>query len=142
MSTLSDGIPSRPMKTILVVDDSKLYRNAIAELLRKLNCTVYEASNGLEGKDIITQNEIDLAIIDIVMPKLDGFALCRWIQENPETSSISVIICSSKDQETDKYWAGKQGADVYLTKPPQAEEIIKAVESLLEVNLVKRERTS
>lgn len=115
------------MKTVLIVDDSKLYRTAIAQLFTKLGWSTYQADDGLEGKSIMETHPIDLVLLDIVMPKLDGYALCRWIKDNPKTKLIPVIICSSKKEITDKYWGIKQGADCYLTKPIDAKRILKAV---------------
>lgn len=127
------------MKKILVVDDSKVYRTAISQLFKKFRFTVYEAADGLEGQEIILENKIDLAIIDIVMPKLDGFALCRWIKNTPRTSNIPVIIYSDKGEEFDIYWGKKQGANLYLKKPATARELVHGAESLLKIELVNKD---
>ena len=119
------------MKTILVLDDSRVYRHALVQLFKKLNFNVLDADNGLTGKELFQKHSIDLAFIDIVMPKLDGFALCRWVKANPKTQQIPIIFCSSKDQATDKYWAFKQGGDYFMSKPMTATDIIRAVETYL-----------
>ena len=120
------------MKTVLIVDDSKVYRTAIAQLFRKLGWSVHEAEDGLEGKSLMENNSVDLVFLDVVMPKLDGFALCRWIKGNPKTKQIPVIICSSKNESTDQYWGLKQGANHYLSKPVDAKGIIGAVKTIFE----------
>ena len=119
------------MKTVIVIDDSKIYRHAITTLLRKLKFNVIEAENGLMGKRLFEQHSIDLALIDIVMPKLDGYALCREVKTNPDLSHIPVIFCSSKDTTTDKYWAFKQGGDYFISKPMTAVDIVRAIDTCL-----------
>lgn len=131
------------MKTILVIDDSKVYRHAIVHLLKKLQFKVLDADNGLTGQQLIQKHNIDLAFIDIVMPELDGFALCRWIKSNPQTEHIPVIFCSSKTAEIDKYWAFKQGGDYFMSKPMTAQDIVRATDTCLQssIQMYKQSKT-
>jgi twitching motility two-component system response regulator PilH len=70
--------------------------------------------------------------MDVVMPNLNGFQATRQITNNPDTSHIPVIILTSKDQETDKVWAERQGASDYLTKPPKEADLLTKIKTALE----------
>jgi twitching motility two-component system response regulator PilH len=119
------------MSTVLVVDDSQTVRQMLSELLQKGGLTVVEAANGLEAKAKIEAKMPDLVITDLVMPEMNGYELCRWIKNTPAAQNIPVLICSTKDQEFDRYWGMKQGADAYITKPFQPSEMLKTVKQLL-----------
>ncbi|MCG8362901.1 MAG: response regulator, partial [Pseudanabaenales cyanobacterium] len=98
------------MNKVLIVDDSSTLREMISGLLIKSGMTVLEAQDGREAKEKIQANRPDLVVLDIVMPKLNGYELCRWVKNNPATEDIPVVICSSKGEEFDRYWGMKQGA--------------------------------
>lgn len=119
------------MSTVLVVDDSQTVRQMLLELLQKGGLTVIEAANGLEAKAKIQSKAPDLVITDLVMPEMNGYELCRWIKNDPSAQKIPILICSTKDQEFDRYWGMKQGADAYITKPFQPGEMLKTVKQLL-----------
>lgn len=119
------------MSTVLIVDDSSTLRQTISGLLIKSGMTVLEAQDGKEAKEKIQANPPDLVVLDIVMPNLNGYELCRWVKNNPDTENIPVVICSSKGEEFDRYWGLKQGADAYIAKPFHPTEMIKTVKQLL-----------
>ncbi|MBF2045883.1 MAG: response regulator [Elainella sp. C42_A2020_010] len=119
------------MSTVLVVDDSQTVRQMLSELLKQGGLTVVEAANGLEAKAKIQTKAPDLVITDLVMPEMNGYELCRWIKNDPVAQNIPILICSTKDQEFDRYWGMKQGADAYITKPFQPGEMLKTVKQLL-----------
>lgn len=119
------------MSTVLVVDDSQTVRQMLSELLQKGGLTVIEAANGIEAKAKIQTKAPDLVITDLIMPEMNGYELCRWIKNTPTAQNIPVLICSTKDQEFDRYWGMKQGADAYITKPFQPGEMLKTVKQLL-----------
>lgn len=119
------------MSTVLVVDDSHTVREMIVDLLGNIGITVLEAADGEEGKTKIQASLPDLVVMDIVMPKLNGYELCRWLKNNPDTQDIPVIFCSSKSEEFDRYWGMKQGADAYIAKPFRPTEMIETVKQLL-----------
>jgi twitching motility two-component system response regulator PilH len=119
------------MSTALVVDDSSTLREMIAGLLLKAGLTVLEAKDGSEAQAMIQASPPDLVVLDIVMPNMNGYELCRWIKNNATTQSIPVIICSSKGEEFDRYWGMKQGADAYITKPFRPDDMISTVRQLL-----------
>jgi twitching motility two-component system response regulator PilH len=115
----------------LVVDDSQAMRQLLSELLQKVGMTVIEAINGMDAKAKIQTQVPDLVITDLIMPEMNGYELCRWIKNDPVAQKVPVLICSTKDQEFDRYWGMKQGADAYITKPFQAGEMLKTVKQLL-----------
>jgi twitching motility two-component system response regulator PilH len=119
------------MSTVLVVDDSQTVRQLLSELLQKGGLTVVEAANGVEAKQKIQAKAPDLVITDLIMPEMNGYELCRWIKNDPAVQKVPVLICSTKDQEFDRYWGMKQGADAYITKPFQPGEMLKTVKQLL-----------
>lgn len=119
------------MSTVLVVDDSSTLREMIAGLLLKAGLTVVEAKDGAEAQAMIQASPPDLVVLDIVMPNMNGYELCRWIKNNAATQALPVIICSSKGEEFDRYWGMKQGADAYITKPFRPDDMISTVRQLL-----------
>src|SRR4028118_782068 len=104
------------MATVLIVEDSGMQREMISELLKKQGLDVIVAGDGLEGKEQIEANNPDLVITDLIMPLMNGYELCRWIKGNPKSQNLPVIVCSIKNEEVDRYWGRKQGADAYITK--------------------------
>jgi twitching motility two-component system response regulator PilH len=119
------------MITILLVDDSPTVRAMVSELLRSKGIKVIEAADGIDAMEKIQIQCPDLVITDIVMPKMNGYELCRWIKTQFADKNIPVIMCTSKDQQFDHYWGIKQGADAYITKPFQPVDLIKAIKKLL-----------
>jgi twitching motility two-component system response regulator PilH len=122
------------MSKILVVEDSKTQREMIAHLLQSNQFEVVSAKNGVEA---ITQAEVlhpDLAILDIVMPEMNGYELCRKLRDNPETWNINIIMCSTKSTKVDRHWGYRQGANAYICKPFRPEELVNTVNELLRIS--------
>ena len=97
----------------------------------KAGMTILEAKDGAEAQKKITATTPDLVVLDIVMPHMNGYELCRWIKSNPSTQDVPVVICSSKSEEFDRYWGMKQGADAYIAKPFRPDEMVETVKQLL-----------
>jgi len=104
------------MAKILIVDDSPTEVHVMTTILTKHGYDVVVAKTGEEG--VITSKEElpDVILMDVVMPGINGFQATRQISQQPETANIPVIIVTTKDQETDKVWAMRQGAKDYLVK--------------------------
>jgi twitching motility two-component system response regulator PilH len=117
------------MSTVLVVDDTPSIRELICSYLRKAGYQVIEANNGKEALEKAMVQTLDLVITDVVMPEMNGFELCRSLKKNPSTQNLRIVVCTSKNQDIDRMWGMKQGADIYLTKPFTEEEIMEAVQS-------------
>jgi twitching motility two-component system response regulator PilH len=124
---------SQPMKEkamakkVLVVDDSPTDLQMLTTLLKKQG---YEVVTAVDGEDaIVKANESHppVVVLDIILPKKNGFQVCRQLKTSAETSGIKVILVSSKNQDSDKFWGMKQGADDYIGKPYQDEVLLAAV---------------
>lgn len=117
-----------PGDRILVVDDEPSVTELMKELLEEAGHSVVTAFDGLAGLRAFFQHQPDLAIIDIMMPRMDGWELCSRIRE---VSEIPIIILSAKDQEMEKVRGLAIGADEYITKPVGNKELVARVESAL-----------
>ena len=109
---------------ILVVDDSKAELHVLSELLFKRGYAVRTAENGDEALKRLAEDKPDLILMDVVMPGQNGFQLTRTITRDPRYAGLPVILCTSKNQETDKVWGLRQGAKDYVVKPVQADDLI------------------
>jgi twitching motility two-component system response regulator PilH len=119
------------MSTVLVVEDSVSQREMITDLLRGIGLSVTVASDGMEALEQIQSRRPDVVVLDIVMPKMNGYELCRRLKSDPSTQNMPVVMCSSKGEEFDRYWGMKQGADAYIAKPFQPTELLGTVKQLL-----------
>lgn len=118
------------IKRILVVDDSATERHILAEILGKQGFELFFAEDGEKG---VAQSKVvkpDLIVMDVVMPGMNGFQATRAISKDPETQHIPIIICTTKDQETDKIWGMRQGAKSYVVKPIDGAELLSKIAAL------------
>lgn len=118
-------------KKILIVDDSKTERMLIKEKIAHLNFEVFEAENALEGIQKAEDLIPDLILMDVVMPGMNGFQATKHIAANEKLKDVPVIMCTSKNQPTDKIWGARQGAKAYVVKPIKDEDLIEAIKSVL-----------
>ena len=115
------------MPTILVVDDVQTDRELIGKVVQSTGNHPEYASDGEEGVSKAKSLKPAMVFLDVVMPKQDGFATCRKIKKDPETEKIPVILVTSKNTDTDRFWAEKQGADGFIVKPFTPDEIVKVI---------------
>lgn len=106
---------------VLVVDDEKLIRDVIKEYLLLENMKVDEAENGLQAVDEVKHNDYDIIIMDIMMPKMDGYTACREIKK---IKDIPFIMLSARGEEYDKLIGFDLGIDDYVTKPFSPKELV------------------
>jgi twitching motility two-component system response regulator PilH len=118
------------MKRILVVDDSATERHILDGILTKKGFEVSFAEDGEKGVAQAKSTKPDLIIMDVVMPGMNGFQATRAIAGDPDTQHIPVIICTTKDQETDKVWGARQGAKDYVVKPIDAADLLRKISAL------------
>ena len=111
---------------ILIADDEKEIRELLRLYLEKDENEIYEAADGMEALEKITTINFDLALIDIMMPKIDGYRLIKKIREN---SNIPIMVLSAKIQDSDKILGLDLGADDYITKPFNPLEVAARVKS-------------
>lgn len=112
-----------PINKILVVDDSPTERHFLVDLLTKKGYTVVTAENGAQAIATAKQDLPDLILMDVVMPGPNGFQATRTMSRDPLTQNIPIIICTSKNQDSDRIWGLRQGARDYLIKPIDADEL-------------------
>ncbi len=115
----------------LIVDDSATERSIITGCLKEVGINISVALSGEEALEKIEQNCPDLIVLDIVLPGRSGFEICRQLKTSANTSKIPIILCSTKGTEMDKFWGKKQGADAYIPKPIDQEELIRTVKNLI-----------
>jgi len=115
---------------VLIVDDSPTERYYLSDILRRNGFEVSTAENGEEGIAKARAEKPDLILMDVVMPGQNGFQATRSLSRDPGTKDIPVILCTTKDQETDKMWGMRQGALAYLVKPVQAEDLLASIRTL------------
>ncbi len=118
-------------KTILVVDDSP---SEVRVMLSALEGRGYQLLTASDGEEALMKNKgfrPDLILLDIVLPKRNGYQICREIKSDKRTTPPKIVIVSSKNQESDRFWGMKQGADGYLTKPLDLKLLAETVDNLL-----------
>ena len=114
----------------MVVDDSPTERAYMDNLLRKRGYDVVLVDSGETAIERAKTDRPDLILMDVVMPGLNGFQATRAITRDEATKHIPVIICTTKDQETDKIWGLRQGAKDYVTKPLNEVDLIEKIKAL------------
>jgi twitching motility two-component system response regulator PilH len=119
------------MSEVLLVEDSPVQREMISGILKDNGWKVTIACDGVEALEQLKTFNPDLVVLDIVMPRMNGYEVCRWIKSNPGTKNVPVVMCSSKGEEFDRYWGMRQGADAYIAKPFQPIELVGTIKQLL-----------
>ena len=116
---------------ILVIEDEPSATRLVGYILEQEGYQVDTAANGLEGIRKIQEEEVDLVILDVMLPGLDGFEVCYRVRAEPRTAGLPIIMLSAKVQEIDKATGLRAGANEYLTKPADPDEVLAAVKALL-----------
>ena len=119
-----------PIKKVLVVDDSPTERYFLTELLTKNGFAVSAAESAEEAVLKLKAATPDLILMDVVMPGQNGFQLTRTLSKDPATQAIPIIICTSKNQQTDRIWALRQGARDFVSKPVKPDELLEKIAAL------------
>lgn len=116
---------------VLVVDDSWTDLTLIATPLRESGFEVITAVDGEEAIEKVLAEHPQCVVLDVILPKQNGFQLCRRLKQMEQTQNIPIILMSGKNTPLDKRWGMQQGADMYLTKPFNKDELVASVRSLL-----------
>jgi twitching motility two-component system response regulator PilH len=117
--------------TILVVDDSPTSLLFMTKSLEEKGYRVVTAVDGEEAIEKAVQEKPSVMLLDVILPKKNGFQVCRQLKTDPDTSKIKIVMVTHKDQESDRFWGMKQGADAYLTKPIETADLLENVEKFL-----------
>lgn len=128
---------TRDSHKILVVEDSPAMRSLISSILERLpGCEVVEAASGFAALQLLPREQVDLLITDINMTDINGLELLGFVRRNPNFSGIPVIIVSTESSERDREKGLKLGANAYVAKPFQADELLDVVRRLLKLPAV------
>ena len=119
-----------PVKKILIVDDSPSDRQYLSEKLVKQGYQCVTAETGAEAVAKSKTERPDLILMDVIMPDTNGYEATRAITRDEATRNIPVIICTGKNQSTDRLWGLRQGAKDYLTKPIDVDALIEKIHAL------------
>ena len=115
------------LKKVLIVDDSPAQVKLMQGLLEPEGYQSFGLNDPLRVEETIASLHPSVILLDVVMPERNGFQVCRELKGSTEFHSIPVILVTSKDTASDKYWGEQQGADAYVTKPFTREELLRAV---------------
>lgn len=118
---------------ILVADDFEIQRNLLGELLEPQGYEVLYASDGEQALEIAREQEIDLALLDVMMPRRTGFAVCRAVKSDPQTRLTPVVLVTGLDNVDYRIQGIESGADEFLSKPFNEQELLSRVRSLLKL---------
>ena len=128
MANTKDQLP-----TILVADDIEANRELLTEILSTDRYRIVQAEDGEQAMQLLEGGEVDLALLDVMMPGRSGFAVCRALKSNPDTRLIPVVMVTSLSATEDRVQGIESGADDFLNKPVNKEELLARVRSLLKL---------
>jgi two-component system cell cycle response regulator len=118
-------------KKILLIDDSKTQLYSLKIILSKAGFDIITADNAINGIEMVYQNMPDLVISDIVMPSINGYQLCRLLKNDPATRNIPIVLLTILDGKIDKFWGLKAGAEKFLNKESEPENLIEEIKEIL-----------
>lgn len=116
---------------VLVVDDSPTDLSLISAPLLAGGFEVITAADGEEALAKAVSEHPDVILLDVVLPKQNGFQVCRILKRSPESGHIPVILLTGKNQPSDRFWGLRQGADEYVTKPFQPDALLSSIQRLI-----------
>jgi DNA-binding response OmpR family regulator len=125
------------MPAVLVVDDEPIVREVVVRYLRRDGHRTLEAADGERARTLVEQERPDLVVLDLMLPGIDGLALCRWIRAR---SDVPVIMLTARGEEADRIVGLELGADDYVTKPFSPRELVARVRSVLRRSAAADER--
>lgn len=125
------------MYKILIVDDDSIIRNLLTQILevfQESGIQLLTAEHGEAALEIIKKEKPEIVFLDVMMPKMNGFEVCNIVKSNKEMQDTVIIMLTAKGQEIDKQKAKEKGADYYITKPFNIDEIVQKVTDLLGIS--------
>ena len=117
--------------TILVVDDDQSLRSMLSFLLASLGYSVVEAGDGVEALAVVEQNSVTAILMDVLMPRMDGFEVCRRVKDDPATAHIPVVLVTSLTGHVQRRQGMEAGADEFVTKPVVVADLLSVLERVL-----------
>ena len=119
-------------RTVLVIEDDPDQRRLLDRMLSAHGWRVTVAPDGEAGITAALAHPPDIIVLDVMMPRLNGYQTCRRLKTDPVTSRIPVVICTSKDQPADEFWAAEVGADAFVAKPVDVSRLMQTLDRLTE----------
>lgn len=119
-------------RLVLVIEDDPDQRRFLERMLGGSGWRVVAAADGEAGLVAAREQRPDAIILDIMMPKLNGYQTCRLLKADPATRAIPVVIVTTKDQPADEFWAKEVGADAFLAKPVDIRDLVELLDRLTE----------
>jgi CheY-like chemotaxis protein len=129
------------MQKILIVDDDPLIRNLLGQILEPFEdqgVELFTANNGMDAIEVVKRESPDVIFLDVMMPKMNGFEVCNIVKNDLDLKKIVVIMLTAKGQELDRQKAKGVGADLYITKPFNINELVQKVSEILGLPLLNR----
>lgn len=120
--------------SVLIVDDEKAYCDVVEELLRSFGMHAHVARNVEQALALLEQEEMDLILLDVMMPHVDGVTFLRWVRAHSYWKTLPVLVVSAKATERDRLWAHEVGADGFLVKPFTYQELREALTPLVQMS--------
>lgn len=115
------------MTTVLLVEDSLTETEILTRYLRQAGVAVISATNGEDAQTKLQFQTPDLVLLDVILPGQSGFEICRKLKTDIKTKQIPIVMCSTKGTEADRLWGSMLGADAYLAKPVEQQELVNVV---------------
>ena len=113
-----------PLNTILIIDDSPVNHKLLATQLREANYHILSVTSGPEGLQVVQSQSVDLIMLDVMMPDMDGFEVCRRLKSNPKTSDIPIIFLTALRDISYRLKGIEAGGDEFLSRPHNREELL------------------
>lgn len=124
--------------SVLVIDDDPNVRDILSDLLKRERCVVRTAASGLSGIAAAHEALPDLILLDVMMPDLDGFSVCRMLRDDPQTAEVPIIMITALDDRASRLEGVKAGADEFLSKPVELSELRLRVRTMQRINRYRR----
>lgn len=121
-----------PAQKVLIVDDDPNILMSLEFLMRKSGYSVFIARNGKEALELLDSNMPDIALLDIMMPDVDGYEICRYVKKNKKLKACKVVFISAKTRESDIQKGYDAGADLYITKPFSTRQLMAKIQELVD----------
>src|SRR5436190_5178578 len=127
------------MPTVVIADDSPTLRRIVSSVLGKDGYDVVQAEDGIEAVQAVFRTQPDAIVLDVQMPRVSGYVVARLLKDDWQTADIPIVLLTSLDAASDRYWGAQTGADRYLTKDFEAPDLTDAVGEVIDAATAARD---